>query len=188
MDYNNGIISLINKFWQKGSTIKGIRPLIFYYKILSIFKEEFTLNWTNKMISFNYGFPTEFPQNRFPEIYNTINDFKTTYRNPFVDIMFFILIFSEKCPNCGYIFNAYSKIASFLPLENKMPNTTVLNLIRNYMGKNTINKYINCGCGFSGNQIEEKVFYTTPDYLDLDLYEDKKVCFNLQIDFYTFVK
>ena len=188
IDYNNGIISLINKLWQKGSTIKGIRPLIFYYKILSIFKEEFTLNWTNKMISFNYGFPTEFPQNRFPEIYNTINDFKTTYRNPFVDIMFFILIFSEKCPNCGYIFNAYSEIASFLPLDNNIPNTTISNLIRNYMGKNTINKYINCGCGFRGNQIEEKVFYTTPDYLVLDLYEDKKVGFNLQIDLSEYVK
>ena len=69
-----------------------------------------------------------------------------------------------------------------------MPNTTILNLIRNYMGKNTINKYINCGCGFRGNQIEEKVFYTTPDYLVLDLDEGGKVSFDNQINVSEYVK
>ena len=36
-------------------------------EVIAIFKEEFTLNWTNKMISFNYGFPTEFPPQTAPE-------------------------------------------------------------------------------------------------------------------------
>jgi hypothetical protein len=189
-DYNNEIIILINKLWQNNSSIQGIRPLIFYYKIISSFKQEFNLfvTWTNKMISFKYDYPKEFPQERFPQIYNTINDFKMTYKNPFVDMLYFILIISERCPNCRNIFDAYSKIASFVPLENTMTNSTISNLINNYMGKNIINKFIHCRCGYTGNQIEEKVFYITPDYLVLDLDEGGKVDFDHQIDLSSYAE
>ena len=188
-DYSNEIIILINKLWQNSSSIQGIRPLIFYYKIISSFKQEFNLfvTWTNKMISFNYDYPKEFPQESFPQIYNTINDFKMNYKNPFVDMLYFILIISERCPRCKKIYDAYSKIASFLSLENTMSNSTISNLINNYMGK-YLNKLIHCSCGYKGNQIEEKIFYNTPDYLVLDLDEGGKVEFDQQIDLSAYVE
>jgi hypothetical protein len=180
---------LTYKLWQKGSSIQGIRPVVLYYKIVSSFKDEFNLfaNWTCKIISYNYNYPEEFPKEKFPQIYNIINDFKTEYRNPFVDIFYFILIISERCPICHKICDAYSQIASSLSLDNKIPNSNITNLIGNYMGKNNINNYTNCACGYFGNAIEEKMFYTTPDYLVLDLDEGKKVYFDYEIDLSEYI-
>ena len=190
-DYIHEIEILINKLWKKGSSIDGIRPLVLYYKMLSGFKEEFNsfAKWSNKMDNFNYNYPRQLPQERFPQVYQTINDFKMNYINPFVDYFYFILIVTEKCPNCHKIFDAYSQIASFLSLENKKQNSSISNLIEDYIEKNNMKKYINCdSCGFFGNEILEKMFYTTPEYLVLDLDEGSKVDFDYQIDLSKYIE
>ena len=97
-----------------------------------------------------------------------------------MDIFYFILIISERCPICHKIYDAYSQIASCLSLDNKIPNNNIANLIGNYMGKK-YNLYTNCACRYRGNEIEEKMFYTIPDYLVLDLDEEGKVDFDYEI-------
>ena len=76
IEYNNNLKSFIQQLWEKSSSIEGIRSVILYKDILSIFKNEFNLliDWTNKLEVFNYFYPAEFPKNRLPEIYDIIND------------------------------------------------------------------------------------------------------------------
>ena len=189
IEYNNKLKYFVQLLCQKNPSINGKRPVILYHNILSLFKEEFNsfIDWTNKMNTFNYSYPYEYPENRFPDIYKNINDFQKIYRNPLVDIFYFIIIIAQKCPNCGFIFNAYSQIASFLPLYNKYQNN-IINLIQNYLRKTPINQFIQCGCGYSGSRVEEKVFFNTPDYLVLDLDEGGEVTFDYQIDLSQYIK
>ena len=191
--YNDEIRFLIYKLWKKSPSIKGIKvitPIVLYNQILSVFQEESNtlIKWTNKLSKYNYSNPKQFPQEKYPKVYNVINQFKMTYKNPFVDMLYFIEIISEKCPTCGTIFDAYSKIDSFLSLDNQMPNNTIFNLIKRYMDKKFINKYINCICGYRGNLIEEKMFYITPEYLVLDLNEGRKINFDLQINLSAYIE
>ena len=191
--YNDEIRFLISKLWKKSPSIKcikGVTPIVFYNQILSVFQEESStlIKWNNNLSIYNYDNPKQFPQGVYPKIYNVINKFKMTYKNPFVDMLYFIEIISEKCPTCSKIIDAYAKVDSFLSLDNKIPNNTISNLIKNYMVKKYINKFIKCICGYSGNLIEEKMFYITPDYLVLDLNEGKKINFDLQIDLSAYIE
>ena len=191
LEYNNNILSFINILNQKSSQINdipnGIRPVLLYYRILSLFKEEFLLNrWTNKLQSLNFNIPPEF--NNFPEILNFINEFIAEYRNPLVDIFYFILVISEKCPKCGNIISAYAQVASFLSLDNSNPSN-ISNLINNYFYKNMKNQVMKCFfCGYFGNIMEEKSFLYSPDYLVLDLDEGAKVNFDNQIFLGNYIK
>ena len=186
--FNENIKFFINQLWKKKSSIKGIRPVVLYHSILSIFKEEFGQSrWDNK-IGQNYGIINGFPQNMFPDIYNSINDYVATYRNPLIDILYFILIICEKCPNCNFIFNAYTRIASFLSLDNNNPNN-ITTLIKMKLGRNFIKQFVQCNCcGFRGNLIEEKYFFNTPDYLVIDLDEGAKVNFDYKINLNEYIK
>ena len=186
--YKKNIINLFNQLSQKDFSIQGTRPLALCHKILSLFNEEFNslIEWKNKMLSFNYNYPVDFPQNLFPDIYKTINYFIMNYRNPLADIFYFIIIVSERCPNCRYILKAYSLIASHLSLNNKNQNN-IAQLIEDYFGGNYLDKNVQCICGYSGKKIKEMLLYNAPDYLILDLDVGESVNFNNQIDLTKFV-
>lgn len=142
----------------------------------------------NKLSIFGQYEPKEFPPNIFPEIYNIINDFKNRYKDPFVDFFYFIIIVSERCRYCRTFFNAYSKISSVLSLDNNNKNN-IISLIKNYFGKKEINQSRQCICGYYGKIVEEKVFYNSPNYLVLDLNENKEgVTLDDQLDLSEFSK
>ena len=182
IQFNNSITYFINQLWRKKPSTNGIRPVILYHRILTLFKEDFgQTKWENK-IGTNFGNINGFPQNMFPDIYNSINDYVATYRNPLIDVLYFIIIICEKCPNCNFIFNGYTRVSSFLSLDNSKP-TNIMTLIKIQLGRNFINQFIQCNCcGYRGNLIEEKYFFNTPDFLILDLDEGEKVTFDYDIN------
>ena len=186
--YKKNIINLFNQLSQKDNSIRGTKPSALYYKILSLFEKEFNslIEWNNKMLSFNYICPVDFPQKTYPDIYKTINYFIMNYRNPLVDIFYFIIIVSERCPNCRYILEAYSLIASHLFLNNKNQNN-IMQLIDDYFGNNYLDKNVQCICGYCGKKIKEALLYNAPDYLILDLDVGESIDFNNQIDLTKFV-
>jgi hypothetical protein len=188
IQFNDNIRFFINQLLTRKPSINGIRPVILYHSLLSLFKEDFGQSrWENKIGPINYGIINGFPPNMFPYIYSSINEYVATYRNPLIDILYFIFLISEKCPNCNYIFNAYARFASFISLDNIQP-TNIMTLIKNKLGRNFINQFIQCKyCGYRGNLIEEKYFFNTPDYLVLDLDEGEKVNFDFEINLSEYI-
>ena len=189
IQFNDNIRFFINQLLARKPSINGIRPVILYHSLLSLFKEDFGQSrWENKIGPINYGIINGFPPNMFPYIYSSINEYVATYKNPLIDILYFIFLISEKCPNCNYIFNAYARFASFISLDNVQP-TNIMTLIKNKLGRNFINQFIQCNCcGYRGNLIEEKYFFNTPDYLVLDLDEGEKVNFDFEINLSEYIK
>ena len=188
IQFNDNIRFFINQLLTRKPSINGIRPVILYHSLLSLFKEDFGQSrWENKIGPINYGIINGFPPNMFPYIYSSINEYVATYRNPLIDILYFIFLISEKCPNCNYIFNAYARFSSFISLDNIQP-TNIMTLIKNKLGRNFINQFIQCKyCGYRGNLIEEKYFFNTPDYLVLDLDEGEKVNFDFEINLSEYI-
>ena len=188
--YNNNISSFINILNQKESKINGNSPILFYLKIFSLFQKELMPNiWSSSLKSYIYINPTEFPPNRFPQIYNIIEQFKKDHNNPLVDLFYFIILIYERCPNCGNIFRAEAQIASFLKLDNIKPNNNIMNLITNFFGKCNKDYLMKCNCGYYGIRIEEKSFFYSPYYLVLYLEEGgQQVIFNNSIYLGDYIK
>ena len=188
--YNNYIRNFIKELWKRKEEIKGMRPILLYYDILSIFTREFSslTKWTNKISTINYSNPIDLPQNLISLFYKNINIFKKEFNSPLVDIFYFIITVYHRCQNCNCIINAFSQISSFLQLENKNDNN-ITNLISNYFVKKTSNKSIVCNnCGNHGLCIEEKGFFNTPDYLVIDFVDEGQVEFEQNIDLNLFIK
>ena len=186
--FNESIIFFINQLKRRNPSINGIRPVILYYSILTLFKEDYgQARWDNKIGQKKYII-NGFPQNMFPNIYSSINDYVLTYRNPLIDVFYFIIIECIKCPNCNSFYNVNTRVANFLSLDNKEQNS-IMNLVKMQFGRNFIKQFMQCNfCGYRGNLIEEKYFFDTPDYLVLDLYEEAKVTFDNEIDLSEYVK
>ena len=139
------------------------------------------------MISFNYKNPEHYPQNIFPKVVNEIDNFKKNYNNPLADMFYFILITSQKCPNCKTVYYANSEAKPFLPLNNQNKGN-IMTLIRNYLGQKFSNQFIQCRCGYNKNLVEEIEFYNTPDYLVLDLVENGQIEVDEEIDLSEYIK
>ena len=188
--FKKSINIFIEELWKRKEEVKGMRPILLYYDILSIFTREFSSlsSWENKIASNNYSNPTDLPGELIPNIYKNINIFKKEYRSPLVDIFYFIIIVYKKCQICKNIIDAYSQITSFLQLENKNVNK-ISNLISNCFQENTSNKSINCEkCGHYGLCIEEKSFFTTPDYLVIDFIDEGQVNYEDNIYLNQYIK
>ena len=133
IEYKNKIKILINQLMSKtkSAEIKDSRPVLLYFHIFLRFKEEFNslMEWTNELVTSNYIYPIDYPENKYPQFHNGIKDFKMNYRNPLVDIFYFIIIVTQKCPNCNYIYNVYSQISSFLALNNNKNKSIIDDLL-----------------------------------------------------------
>ena len=180
---------MLNHLKQKNPLINSAKPKDLYCNILLLFQKEFNLliEWTNKMISFNYKNPEHYPENRFPKVVNEIDNFKKNYNNPMADMLYFILITFQKCPNCKTVYYANSEAKPFLPLNNQNKGS-IMALIRNYLGQKFSNQFIQCRCGYNKNLVEEIEFYNTPDYLVLDLGENGQIEVDEQIDLSEHIK
>ena len=121
LEYNKSLQILLNHLKQKNPLINSAKPKDLYCNILLLFQKEFNLliRWTNKMITFKYKNPEHYPQNIFPKVVNEIDNFKKNYNNPMADMLYFILITFQKCPNCKTVYYANSVAKTFLPLNNQ---------------------------------------------------------------------
>ena len=124
---------------------------------------------------------TEFenlPKEKFPEIYNKINQFVNEYHSPFANNFYYILLNISKCPNCNKIIKAEivdsQSIASFIPLNGSLIDS-IGNLVNDYISKqyNSNNSYCD-NCKYFGPGKKEKGFLNTPKYLMLDFGEGEK--------------
>lgn len=189
-EYNNEIQEFLGKLLQKQLRVKGPRPILMYFNILDCFKNEFNnyISWTNFLETIKFNWPTDIPANMNNRIYELIQDFKSGYRNPLVDTFYFIIFNYEKCPNCSLVYNVTSEIGSFLELSNDGNNNSIFNLIKKYFDKKISKSIINCRCGYSGQEIEEKALLNSPNYLVLELKEQGIVYYDDEIHFNQYIK
>ena len=192
IDYNKYLQNFLNVLLQKNCSINNAKPIDLYFNILSLFQKEFHLiGWTNNMLARNYENPEHLPQNIFPKVVNEIDNYKKNkdHNNPLSDYFDFILITSQRCPNCQTVYYATAEAKSFLTLDTQnMDNGNIMTLIRNYFGKKFSTQFIQCKCGYNKNLIEEIEFYNTPDRLVLDLGENRKINVDDQIDLSEYIK
>ena len=102
-----------------------------------------------------------------------------------VDNFSFIVITSERCRYCRTVFQASSKISSFISLDNQNQKN-IVNLLKNYFERKEMAQPDQCICAYYGNKFEEKTIYITPKYLVLDFTGNGKINFDLQLDFSEF--
>ena len=181
--YNDMFEFFRKQLSEKKYNMEVTSPVLIYYNIIINFTKEFPFyfNWKNQLFD-NYKQLLYFPENSFPKIYNGIKQFQTQYTSPLVDIFYFLVLTLIKCSKCSTVIDAYTQMASFLPLyfENE---GSIMDLIKRYFGNNNADSDYNCpNCNFSGNQIETKKFFSSPKYLVIDLEEKNQIKFDQTID------
>ena len=188
MKYNEFIKSFSNELLSKNK-FKGNTPIIFYNNILTNFTSEFSklINWNNMIFS-QYDKPIEFPEDKYPLIYEEITEFQKKNISPLVDIFSFIILIINDCPSCHEISNIEIISSTFLDMKD-LNEKTINDLLKKYFdNKKCKNIVFTCPCGFSGNQYETKVLFNSPKYLVLNIEGNDKINFDENIDISPFVK
>ena len=186
MVYSQSINEFIRKiFIANNSGISGTRPIILYYMIASIFKDEIKNNfdsfWQNRIFDniINNNF-TDFnciiPMNN-PKVHEGISkgilDFKNNYKGPFVDNFYFMTLTVSACPECNNIFGVRTQISPFLQLDVTNSQNSISQIINNYFcSKIGVGNYVCNNCGFKGKKIRKAYCLNLPNYLVLE-FEDK---------------
>jgi hypothetical protein len=124
---------------------------------------------------------TEFenlPKEKFPEIYDIINEFVKSFHSPFANKFYYVLSNISKCPICNKIISAkiedYQSIAAFIPLNGRLIDS-VSNLVNSYISNQYNSDVSYCNeCNYSGPGKKEKGFLNTPKYLLLDFGDEEK--------------
>ena len=112
----------------------------------------------------------EVPKSKFPQIYETIDNFKEEYHSPFTDFFYYILLNLTKCPNCNSVLHAEIKddygISSYIPLPGIIIDK-VSNLLEQFMSIQFNSPFIrNCqNCDYKGPGKDEVGFLNTPKHL-----------------------
>ena len=188
MKYNEFIKSFSNDLLSKNK-FKGNTPIIFYDNILTNFTSEFTklINWNNMMFS-QYDKPIEFPEDKYSQIYEEIEDFQKENISPFADIFSFIALIINGCPSCHEISNVEIESSTYLDMKD-FNEKTINDLLKNYFNDKKCKSIVfTCPCGFSGNQYEKKVLFNSPKYLVLNIEGNDKIKFDENIDISSFMK
>ena len=190
---NNFITTIFN---NNNSGVSGARPIILFYMMSSIFRDEFQQNFNNiyqnniydNIIQNNFlDFSTILPMNN-QNIYNSISkkisDFKNKYKGSFVDNFYFLILNLSKCPQCGNLFGIHNyEISSFLQLAvpNKLNN--IKELIDDFFTPESASGNYNCKkCGAQGQKLTHKYCLNLPNYLFLELEDRNKIFFNEKIE------
>ena len=185
-NFRNNSSNKIDNF--KGD--KGIHPILVFYSLFSKINQEFidaNMPWENLIFN-ELDQPSKLPQSAFPEVYNIINDFKSQYHNPFVDIFYYISVELTICEQCDKVLKTENiKIATFLPV-NSDKNEEISFLIREYMNKgddfDAYGTYYCIHCLGNTTGIKKIVFMNTPLFLLIHFEGDekKKKQFEKEID------
>ena len=172
--YRNKLSLKIKKFEGTGE----ISPKIIFYELFTYLNEDFKSNkipWNNNIFN-GLIEPTNFPKEKYPEIYQKISLFKNNFKSPFIDCFYFINLDLLKCPNCNHILNITSHLSYFISLPS-LNKDKISNLIKDHIYKphNDNKKYIKCNkCSNNSLGKKEKVFFSTPQYLMINFTGDKK--------------
>ena len=195
-----GYDQLINKFIQliinnSNCGITGTRPIILFYMMTSIFKDEFKKNFDDIYQNEIYD---DIIQNNFidfknlmsiedPRIYESISQkiyfFKNNYKGPFVDNFYFIMSYVSKCPQCSITFGfGEFSISQFLQLDVPNYESNLSDIINDYFTPKIGNGNYNCqNCGSKGKKLKQNFCLNLPNYLLLEFEDKNKINFNEEI-------
>ena len=190
--YNQNVNEFIRKvFLNNNSGISGNRPIILFYMIISILKDDFLRYFNhyqnhildhiiqNNFMSLNSIIPMT-----DPTIYNSISqqifEFKNKYKGPLVDNFYFFILSVSRCSRCNNLFGIRTLVTHFLQLDVKNPQNNILDLINNYFAIQ--NGLKNCkNCGMEVQKMKKLYLLNAPNYLILELEDKNFINFNSNI-------
>ena len=184
-----------NIFINNNSGVSGARPIILFYMMATIFKDEFQKNFNNfcqnniydKIIQNNFqDFQNILPmgnQNIYNAMSNKIFAFKNEYKGLFVDNFYFIILYLSRCPQCNNLFGiSDSQISTFLPLDVPNQENNINDLINKFFAPKPGTGNYNCSmCGCQGQKLRYKYCLNLPNYLFLELEDRNKINFSEKI-------
>ena len=190
--YNQNVNEFIRKvFLNNNSGISGTRPIILFYMITSILKDDilqYFNHYPNRVLD-------HIIQNNFmslnsiipmtnPTIYNSISqqifEFKNKYKGPLVDNFYFFILSVSRCSRCNNLFGIRTLVTHFLQLDVKNPQNNILDLINNYFAIQ--NGLKNCkNCGMEVQKMKKLYLLNAPNYLVLEFEDKNFVNFNSNI-------
>ena len=198
--YTEKISDFIRKvFISSHCGVSGNRPIILYYMISCIVKDDFKQyfdfyknNLFNDVISSNYmSFNSVIPMNN-QKIYNSICgyiiDFINKYKGLFVDNFYFLTLSASRCPNCGNLFGIRNNICTFLQLNVPNPQNNIMDIIKDYFSPQPGTGNYNCtNCGLKGKKVKTMYCCNFPNYLFLEFEDKNKIIFteNITIPLYN---
>ena len=189
---NNFITTIFN---NNNCGVSGARPIILFYMMASIFRDEFQQHFYNSCqnnIFDNaiqnkfYVFNTILPMNS-QGIYNSMSkkifEFKNKYKGSFVDNFYFLLLNLSKCPQCGNLLGYHSpEIASFLQLNVPNQLNNIQELINDFFTPKSATGNYDCKkCGCKGKKSSHNYCLNLPNYLFLELEDRNKIFFSEKI-------
>ena len=190
-NYNQYIDEFLNQvFINNNSGISGTRPIILFYMMTSIIKDEFNNYFTNyqnnifeNMIQNNFMVLNNIiPMNNqmiYSSIMQQIFNFKNTYKGPFVDNFYFLILSVSKCPNCNNLFGIKIQVNQFLQLDVKKPQNNISEIISDYFFPKIGFGNYNCkNCGLQGKKSKRIYCLNLPNYLFLEFEDKNSINFN----------
>ena len=192
--YDQAINNFISYIFKKNSSgISGTSPMILFYMISHIFKDEiyenFKYNYENNIFDkiiqndFNIfnGFVPMNQQNIYKYISDKIYIFKDRFRGPFVDKCYFLIISLSNCAQCQNLCGIQKiEVGQFLPLTVPNSNNNISDLVFNFftatpgIGEQECENCFNPGKA----RLRQKYLLNLPQYLFLELEDKNKVSFN----------
>ena len=196
INYDKEINNFITKiFINNNSGISGVRPMILFYMMTYILKNEFKQYFDqvypntiyDTIINNNYtNFSLIVPM-QFPRIYNSISQkilsFKELFRGPFVDNFYFIILLTSNCPQCNNVFGISDyEIGQFLQLDVPDKTNNIQDLVNNFfMPKPGVGNYDCKNCGCKGKKLRKKYCLNLPNYLFLEFEDRNQIIFGDKI-------
>ena len=190
-NYNQKINEFIQKVFNFNNFgITGNRPIILFFIISSIIKEEISKyfnfyqnNIFDNMIQNNFMDLNNFIPMTNQIVYNSISqnifNFKNTFRGPLVDNFYFILVSVSNCPNCKNLIGINTQVNQFLHLDVKNPQNKITDLINDYFcPKIGFGNYQCNNCGLQGKKTKITYCLNLPNYLIIELDDKNSVNFN----------
>ena len=157
-----------------GKKEEDLEPNVFFNEIFTVFNDVFKNNkitWKNTIFEEKNEIEN-LPKKTFPLIYKKIKEYENEYKNPFVDIFYFISLNTLKCPDCQYIFKAND-----IQINHSIKTETIFKNIEEYLCKVNDDKPENIKCSecyYRGPGKKEKIFYNTPKYLMIEYGKKEK--------------
>ena len=190
-NYNQYINEFLNQvFINNNSGISGTRPIILLYMMTCIFRDEFNKYFNNyqnnifdNMIQNNFMVLNNIIPMNNQMIYSSLSqqifNFKNTYRGPFVDNFYFLVLSVSKCPDCNNLFGIRIQVNQFLQLDVKKPQNNISEIIKDYFfPKIGFGNYKCSNCGLQGKKSKRIYCLNLPNYLILEFEDRNSINFN----------
>ena len=193
-NYDQLIYNFIQLIINKSNCgVTGARPIILFYMMSSIFKDEFKKHfntYNNKIfedsIKNNFiDFQAIMPINN-PQVYNSISkniySFQQNYIGPFVDNFYFMMSYVSKCPQCSKTFGIGEfTVSPFLQLDVPNDENNLSDIINDFFTPKIGHGNYSCNCGCHGKKLKQHFCLNLPNYLLLEFEDKNQINFHDQI-------